>query len=135
HCACGARACRRRGRAELSQNHAVQGTPLCRWCHCRGFGDAWRAQSGWRIMTEQIFGITFSPLSGVEIADLVTADRRPDRCRLLVTANLDHIAQLSTNPGFRAAYDGAWLATIDGAPVYLYGRLRGIAASHRVPGA
>lgn len=86
-------------------------------------------------MTRTVFGIEFSPLSADEIADLVTRDERPDQCRLLVTANLDHIAQLSDDPAFRSAYDGAWLATIDGMPVYIYSRLRGVDAPHRVPGA
>ena len=86
-------------------------------------------------MSRRVFGIDFSPLTAVEIASLVTQTERPDTFRLLVTANLDHVAQLSTNRRFRAAYDGAWIATIDGMPVHLYSRLRGTGARERVPGS
>jgi len=58
-----------------------------------------------------------------------------DGARLLVTANVDHISNLVRNSRFRAAYAGAWIATADGTPVFLYARLRGIAVPERVTGA
>lgn len=86
-------------------------------------------------MSRRIFGIDFTPLTAEQIVTAVTSDEPPDRCRLVVTANLDHVAQLATNARFRAAYDAAWIATVDGTPVHVYGRLRGIAARRRVTGA
>lgn len=85
-------------------------------------------------MSRRIFGIDFTPLSAEQIVAEVTS-APPEGCRLVVTANLDHIAQLATNARFRDAYDAAWLATVDGTPVHIYGRLRGIAARKRVTGA
>jgi len=85
-------------------------------------------------MSRRIFGIDFSPLTADQIVAEVTSSERPKGSRLLVTANLDHIAQLSIDTRFRAAYNAAWLATVDGTPVHLYGRLRGIAARKRVTG-
>lgn len=86
-------------------------------------------------MRRRIFGIAFSPLGATEIADLITRPERPSEFRMLVTANLDHVAQLTVNAAFRAAYDHAWIATIDGTPVYLYGLLRGSGVTGRVTGS
>lgn len=83
----------------------------------------------------RFFGITFSPFDGEKIADQVTAIESTPGFRMLVTANLDHVVQLRSNPAFRDAYDSAWLSTIDGSPVHLYVRLRGGKNLPRVTGA
>lgn len=77
----------------------------------------------------RLFGVEVSP-KGLE-AQLETLLRRaPDGGgpRLLVTMNLDHVVQLRRHPGFRAAYGRAAVVTLDGAPVWLYARLRGVGA-------
>jgi N-acetylglucosaminyldiphosphoundecaprenol N-acetyl-beta-D-mannosaminyltransferase len=84
-----------------------------------------------------VFGISFSPLSKRDLVDRlldvpVPAGAGP---RMLVTANLDHIVQLQRRADFREAYAGAWTATIDGAPVLLYSKMRGGPAPSRVTGA
>ncbi len=84
-----------------------------------------------------VFGIEFCPHSISELVALITRDvPDPDeRPRTIVTANLDHIARLPHDPDFRRAYERAWAVTADGAPVYLYARLRGAAAPERVAGS
>ncbi|CDZ48233.1 WecB/TagA/CpsF family glycosyltransferase [Neorhizobium galegae] len=83
------------------------------------------------------FGIEFSTWDAGRIVDTIVSEPVPagEGLRLLVTANLDHIVQLNRNPAFRAAYDKAWLTTVDGAPVLLYARLRGLAVPGRITGA
>lgn len=76
-------------------------------------------------MSKPLLGVRFSPLSASEIADEVCVRERPGTFRMVVTANIDHIANLSVNTDFRAAYADAWLATVDGTPVHLYARLCG----------
>lgn len=83
----------------------------------------------------RVLGIDFSPLGTKAVADLVTRPERPEGFHLLVTANLDHIAQLRVDPEFRDAYAAARIATIDGAPVSLYARLRGARHLERVTGS
>jgi len=84
-----------------------------------------------------ILGISFSPLTRDMLLHRLLNDPVPsgDGARLLVTANVDHISNLVRNSRFRAAYAGAWIATADGTPVFLYARLRGIAVPERVTGA
>lgn len=85
----------------------------------------------------QVFGIEFTRLGTAEIATRIASETPSagEPLRLLVTANLDHIVALTTNAEFREAYDTAWLATIDGAPVFLYARWRGVEIKERVTGA
>jgi N-acetylglucosaminyldiphosphoundecaprenol N-acetyl-beta-D-mannosaminyltransferase len=84
-----------------------------------------------------VFGIEFSPCSESELVAQMTRGTIPKGTgvRMVVTANLDHIVQLSGDPDFRAAYRHAWAATADGVPVYVYARLRGAAPPERVAGA
>lgn len=84
-----------------------------------------------------VFGIEFSTLGADGIADIIAGDppSPQDGPRLLVTANLDHIVQLTRNAAFRDAYRHAWMAVVDGTPVFLYARLRGLTIPARVTGA
>lgn len=84
-----------------------------------------------------VLGIAFSPLSRDMLIRHMLFDRIPagEGVRLVVTANVDHISNLARSARFRAAYAGAWAATADGAPVYLYARLQGNAVPERVTGA
>ncbi len=84
-----------------------------------------------------VLGIAFSPLTRDMLIRHLLLDRIPadEGARLIVTANVDHISNLARSARFRAAYAGAWAATADGAPVYLYARLQGNAVPERVTGA
>ena len=84
-----------------------------------------------------VFGIAFSPLSQSQLVSEIAGRKAPmgGGPRTVVTANLDHIAHLSENSEFRAAYDKAWAVTADGMPVFAYAKLRGVAGLARVPGS
>jgi N-acetylglucosaminyldiphosphoundecaprenol N-acetyl-beta-D-mannosaminyltransferase len=83
-----------------------------------------------------LFGYSYATESADQIAALATAEPNTgQQVRLIVTTNLDHIVQLRQNEGLRHAYDRAWRRTIDGAPVFLYSKLRGIGIEHRITGA
>lgn len=83
-----------------------------------------------------VLGIRFSQLSMDDILALVTRPPRAGQGALLtVTANVDHIVLLRKNAALRDAYAHAWQRTIDGAPVFLYSRLRGADVPQRVTGA
>ena len=76
-----------------------------------------------------LFGVRISLSS---IAELVEQMIRPPLvgggARLVATMNLDHVVRLQHSPDFQAAYDHAWNVTIDGTPVWLYARLKGLQA-------
>ncbi|MGY2051401.1 WecB/TagA/CpsF family glycosyltransferase [Methylobacterium sp. JK268] len=83
------------------------------------------------------FGLSFAALDEGQLArrlagPLVPAGAGP---RVVATANLDHVVQLSRNAAFRDAYRRAWVVTADGMPVYLYARLRGAKLPGRLTGA
>jgi N-acetylglucosaminyldiphosphoundecaprenol N-acetyl-beta-D-mannosaminyltransferase len=81
-------------------------------------------------------GINFSPLTRRAIVAQVLAGTGPDApCRLVVTANMDHVVRLSVDQAFHDAYDAAWIATADGAPVAWACRLAGVPVPGRVTGA
>lgn len=84
-----------------------------------------------------IFGIGFSTWDMTRLVDTVVNEPPPagSGLRLLVTANLDHIVQLTGNDRFRQAYANAWLAVVDGTPVWIYARLRGLSVPQRLTGA
>ena len=58
-----------------------------------------------------------------------------DGANLIVTANVDHVVNLTRVTEFRDAYNFAWLIVADGAPIYAYARLRGIPLIERITGA
>jgi N-acetylglucosaminyldiphosphoundecaprenol N-acetyl-beta-D-mannosaminyltransferase len=74
-----------------------------------------------------IFGVHISRLSRAELVELMRGLPSAGRgAQLLATMNLDHVVRLQNDPAFRAAYEHAWHVTIDGTPVWLYSRLRGL---------
>lgn len=84
-----------------------------------------------------VLGIALSPMTHDSLIWRMLFEPVPEGegVRLIVTANLDHISNLLRNSRFRAAYGGAWVATADGMPVYLFARLRGAAPQELVTGA
>lgn len=84
----------------------------------------------------ELFGVVFNPARLDQLATAVAAKPSPGQgARFVVTANVDHIVQLRTNEGLRAAYRHSWKRTIDGTPVWLYARIRGVHIPERVTGA
>jgi len=83
-----------------------------------------------------VFGIVFSPLSQSQLVSKIAGPApKGGGPRTVVTANLDHIANLSKNSEFRSAYDKAWAVTADGMPVFAYAKLRGLVGLARVTGS
>ena len=84
-----------------------------------------------------LFGLEFSSKSIEELAvEILTYSvPREQGPRLVFTANVDHIVQMRRLPEFRAAYDRAWVRTIDGFPVHLLARIEGSRTIPRVTGA
>lgn len=83
-----------------------------------------------------VFGIDFSLLTQEQLVKRVTSEPVPEgeSVRLVATANLDHVVNLSRNERFRRAYAEAWVTTADGAPVFLYAKLMGCGLPERVTG-
>ena len=89
------------------------------------------------VMRNSVFGLSLSDITKFELVELLVRDFVPsgNGPRLIATANLDHVANLTRFPEYRDAYNSAWLITADGTPVYVYARLRGIPLAERVTGA
>lgn len=84
-------------------------------------------------MTAQLFGAAFSTgTAGEVLAQADQADRT--HARLIVTANLDHVVELSDNAAFRKAYTGAAVRTLDGMPLVWLARCLGMREAVRVTG-
>jgi len=82
--------------------------------------------------TRTIFGFSPSELSFEAVVDLILEKslRHEDGVQLVVTPNIDHVAQLRQNEAFRAAYAGARLILCDGFPIHYWAVLNGIRAHH-----
>lgn len=83
--------------------------------------------------TVELFGLRFQTGSAESIVAAVAA-RRDDGPRMIVTANVDHIVQLSTDPAFRGAYSRAAARTLDGMPLVWLARAACRRPVHRVTG-
>jgi N-acetylglucosaminyldiphosphoundecaprenol N-acetyl-beta-D-mannosaminyltransferase len=86
---------------------------------------------------KSVFGLRFSTCGLASLADALTNSPPPagGEAQMLFTVNLDNVVCLRSNAAFRAAHRRAKIVTIDGAPVYLYARLRGAAVPGRITGA
>ena len=86
----------------------------------------------------QLFGIS---IDAVRMRDAVRQIdswcRQPlaNRCRFVVTPNVDHAVMVQSDAGLRQAYDRASMILADGAPVVLASRLLGKALPERVAGS
>jgi exopolysaccharide biosynthesis WecB/TagA/CpsF family protein len=87
-----------------------------------------RAETGVRAL-----GMNVSQLSVDQVADRIMSGPVPDRLRLVVTPNIDHV-RLLRRTDFAAAYAAASLVCPDGFPVLLFAMLRGLAQRRRVTG-
>jgi N-acetylglucosaminyldiphosphoundecaprenol N-acetyl-beta-D-mannosaminyltransferase len=83
--------------------------------------------------TVELFGLRFNTGSAAAIIDAVAA-RQHDGPRMIVTANIDHIVQLSENAGFRGAYARAAARTLDGMPLVWLARAMSRRPVQRVTG-
>jgi bacterial polymer biosynthesis proteins, WecB/TagA/CpsF family len=89
-----------------------------------------------RKNSRHAFGIEFYPRSEKDLlAEASGPLSEGEGVKLVVTANTDHISNLYRNKDFRAAYDSAWLVTVDGMPVYIYAKLCGVSIEERITGA
>jgi len=84
-------------------------------------------------LSVELFGLRFQIGSAASIVAAVAA-RRHDEPRMIVTANVDHIVQLSTDAAFRSAYDRAAARTLDGMPLVWLARAACRRPVHRVTG-
>lgn len=86
---------------------------------------------------DQVFGIAFTAMNEAELSRNIVCVPIPPGTgpRMVLTANVDHIVQLSRNDEFRECYRRAWIVTADGMPVYLYARSRGAPVAERLTGA
>jgi len=84
----------------------------------------------------RIFGFAVSPLTAHEVAERIRTEPRTARTGvgLVVTPNIQHVADLRRNARFREAYAAAEIVTCDGFPVHLYARLRHCPSPERVTG-
>jgi len=84
----------------------------------------------------EMFGYAFATERLVDLAEAIaTVPAVGQGTRLVVTANVDHIAQLQTNVALAEAYRNSWKRTVDGMPVWLYARLSRLDIPERVTGA
>jgi N-acetylglucosaminyldiphosphoundecaprenol N-acetyl-beta-D-mannosaminyltransferase len=76
----------------------------------------------------QPFGLTISPATAEELAQLALTTRRgeQDGVGLVVTPNIEHIARLRSSPALAQAYRNAAVTVCDGWPVRRYARLCGL---------
>jgi N-acetylglucosaminyldiphosphoundecaprenol N-acetyl-beta-D-mannosaminyltransferase len=86
--------------------------------------------------SKKIFGLRFSCLSQDQLVEkLINEPPAGSDAQMLFTTNLDHVVRLRSNAAFRQAYSKAAHITVDGFPVYLYAKWRGLKVPGRVTGA
>jgi len=83
--------------------------------------------------TVALFGYRFHTGSAEALLAAIAA-RRDGRPRMIVTANVDHIVQLSENALFREAYARAAARTLDGMPLVWLARKACGQPVHRITG-
>jgi N-acetylglucosaminyldiphosphoundecaprenol N-acetyl-beta-D-mannosaminyltransferase len=74
-----------------------------------------------------LLGLEFSEKSMADLAAEMLSVSIPEGegPRLVFTANVDHIVHMRRQPEFRAAYQNAWVRTIDGFPVHVLAKIAG----------
>jgi N-acetylglucosaminyldiphosphoundecaprenol N-acetyl-beta-D-mannosaminyltransferase len=84
-----------------------------------------------------LFGVTIDVLCMYEVVDIIQAWTAgpQDRCRYVVTPNVDHTVLLQERQELRNAYQDAALVLADGWPVVAASRLVGKPLPERVPGS
>ena len=85
----------------------------------------------------ELFGMRIDALGMDQAATRILqwCDRRPPRCRFVVTPNVDHVVAHQTNAALRRAYRNASLVLADGAPVVFISKLLGRRLPARVAGS
>lgn len=107
--------------------------PLCAGAGTFGPPAPWAFVPAQPAATVQLFGLSFHTGSAAEIVAAVAA-RPADGPRMIVTANIDHIVQLSENAAFRTAYGRAAARTLDGMPLVWLARTACRQTVHRITG-
>lgn len=82
-----------------------------------------------------VAGVEFDALCEEEVVTFILDESADGRGGLAVTANLDHLKQLSSDGPLGTAYDEASLVLADGQPVVWASRLQGEPLPERVPGS
>lgn len=86
----------------------------------------------------ELFGIRIDALNMQQAVARLRSwvqDSDNDRCRYVVTPNVDHAVLLDENEEFRLAYQGADLVLADGHPIVWASRLLNRPLPERVPGS
>jgi len=85
----------------------------------------------------QLFGVEVDPLTMQQAVGQILAwvQDPEDRCRFVVTPNVDHVVLLQHNDGLKAAYRGAGMVLADGAPVVWSSRFLRKPVPQRVAGS
>jgi len=85
----------------------------------------------------KLFGFEIDPLSMPEAVNLLQlwVTRGENRCRFVVTPNVDHAVLLQEHTGLQAAYRDADLVLADGHPLVWASRLLKQTLPERVPGS
>lgn len=88
-------------------------------------------------MTLELFGLGFTSRGFDELVAAIVAPEagEPTPCRLVATANVDHVVKLQADAEFRRAYAFAGDVTIDGAPIAWTAALAGLRTTGRITGA
>ena len=85
-----------------------------------------------------LFGMSIDPLDLRQAVDTVWSwcvDESPQRCRYVVTPNVDHAVMFQQSRPLQAAYQDASLVLADGSPVVAAARLLGRRLPERVAGS
>ena len=85
----------------------------------------------------ELFGISIDALSMGETLEIIQdwAAGEFDRCRYVVTPNVDHVVMVQSPSGLQAAYRDASLVVADGWPVVSAARFLGKPLPETVPGS
>src|SRR5439155_585196 len=85
----------------------------------------------------ELFGVEIDPLRMDQaVAQIFAWVSDPaQRCRFVVTPNVDHVVMLQYHPGLQAAYRDAGMVLVDGAPVLWSSQLLQQPLPERVAGS